>query len=57
MKTLVHYQLNRWHIAIEFKLADLWIGAFYKKAFTAFDLWVCLLPCLPIHITIYAPER
>ncbi len=52
------------HIKLEFKLQDLWIGAFWKKdLFTEHycsigyirryyvDLWICLLPCLPIHLT------
>lgn len=41
---------------IEFKLADMWIGAFWKVAglpsgfIRRYDVWVCLLPCLPLHI-------
>ena len=37
-----------WHrgrLSLEFKRADLWVGAFY----TDDDVWVCVLPCLPIH--------
>ena len=48
---------------IEFKLQDLWIGAFWKTELaTEFedaerygyhrtDLWICILPTLPIHLT------
>jgi hypothetical protein len=51
---------------IEFKLADLWVGAFWKRALeecvetegdeavmvTAprVDVWICLVPMLPLHI-------
>jgi hypothetical protein len=50
---------DRW-IAIDFKLADLWIGAFWDHrsanystlrghCIEEFHLWICLLPCFPIH--------
>ncbi len=28
---------------------DLWVGAYWKKHRGTFELWVCLLPCLPIY--------
>lgn len=55
-------------IRLEFKLADFWIGAFWRRdkkvvelvdesdlhvhgeEVNYFHLWICLLPCLPIHI-------
>ena len=37
---------------LEFKLHDMWIGAYWRRSrcgrFT--DVWLCLVPCLPIHI-------
>jgi hypothetical protein len=42
-RTLPHFRL-RWRI--EFKAADLWIGAFW----TQHEAWLCLLPCLPLHL-------
>ena len=40
-------------ISIEFRLQDMWIGAFWRKdsAYQRYYLWICLLPCLPILIT------
>ncbi len=37
---------------LEFKLQDLWIGAFWKRDHTNSiqHLWICLVPCLPLHI-------
>lgn len=35
----------RW-VRLEFKLQDLWIGAYW----TDDELWVCPIPCFPIHI-------
>lgn len=46
----------------EWKLADLWMGVFWKTSTMPIrgehvpmqtDIWVCLLPCVPLHITIH----
>lgn len=46
------------HARFEWKLADFWVGVFWKRAATSTDIWICLLPCVPLHITISysAPE-
>lgn len=46
-------------IKVEYKLQDMWIGLFWKteycktdggdKPFVT-DIWICLIPCFPIHI-------
>lgn len=44
----------------EFKPADCWIGLFWKcsrpstfwQAGRPFELWICLVPMLPLHITV-----
>ncbi len=54
-------------IGIEFKPQDLWIGIYFKfwnasvfpyakdnnfiDKYKYYELFVCLLPCLPIHIS------
>lgn len=40
-----------WRCALEWKLQDFWIGAFWKRQGNCIDLWVCLLPCVPLHIS------
>lgn len=42
----------------EFKLPDLWIGAFWKREqawsrypWDRIHLWVCVVPCFPFHIS------
>lgn len=50
------------YVRFEFKLQDMWVGTYWKrvncstddgiKPFTT-DIWICILPCLPIHITIW----
>lgn len=43
--------------SIEWKPQDLWVGAFWRKTkfdrHTGYDIWVCLIPCLPIHVWWY----
>ena len=54
--------LTRWFYAdkafsyrLEFNIADAWIGAYWSGRSlvgnnAGWDLWICLLPCLPLHI-------
>lgn len=54
MKTLISKQVKNVTVALEFKLQDLWVGAFWhrKRSILGSEqhIWICLLPCLPIHI-------
>lgn len=45
--------MHRISIQLEFKLADLWIGLFWKHQALTLHLWICLLPTLPIHVVIH----
>lgn len=42
--------LLSWRWCIEFKLEDFWIGFFWKRSGTFFDLWICAVPCVPLHV-------
>lgn len=46
-----------WHL--EFKLQDMWVGAFWKTQGHCLDIWLCVIPCIPIHITVlyHDPEQ
>lgn len=35
----------------EWKLEDLWVGAFWKRTGGTIDLWLCLIPCVPLHVS------
>lgn len=35
---------------VEWKPEDLWVGVFWRRTGNRLDVWVCLLPCLPIHL-------
>lgn len=41
----------------EFKKQDLWIGAFWKTDRNGWNIWICLLPCLPLHISGLFKDR
>jgi hypothetical protein len=77
-----HWQLNPRRQRVEFKLADMWIGLFWKFSYPKkrahrlyvtirlkngeqieaqrchiqqakrLDLWICLIPTLPLHIIL-----
>ena len=38
-----------WGINLEFKLQDMWIGLYWKNSREDIDIWLCLIPCFPIH--------
>lgn len=37
-------------VALEWKLEDLWVGAFWNGDRDECTLWLCILPCLPIRL-------
>lgn len=49
----------------EFKLEDFWVGVYWKKStfvdgstvcvYKRLDIWLCILPCFPLHITWARP--
>lgn len=48
------FPVKRWFCRIEWKPQDLWVGVFWKRqtgyrGLPSLDVWVCLLPMLPIH--------
>ena len=46
-----------WHVCLEFKIHDLWVGAFWKQDGRCIDVWLCLVPTLPIHISWWSLSR
>lgn len=42
----------------EFKLPDMWVGAFWKRSESAHgdtrtDVWLCAVPCVPLHVMVF----
>lgn len=56
---------RRWKIKLERKAADCWIGVYWRSETVSvlttpiprkkLDVWVCVLPMLPLHISMRAP--
>jgi hypothetical protein len=41
----------------EFKRADLWVGAFWKRdELGVLEVWICFVPMVPLHL-IVSPLR
>lgn len=59
MSWLMSSRITR--LRVEWKVQDLWVGVFWKTGYATTDngqepfwtdIWVCLLPCLPFHVTV-----
>lgn len=49
-------------LRFEFKLEDFWIGAFWRVQNVAagrkfIDVWICFVPCFPLHIELERFDR
>ncbi len=48
------------HICLEVKWADCWVGVFWRRTkvlgYWKWDVWVCLLPCVPLHLWWLRPR-
>ncbi len=54
MKTIWSYELGTlMKVSLEWKLQDLWIGAYWDNRTYIFHLWICIIPCVPIHIELF----
>lgn len=36
----------------QFEPRDLWVGLFWQRTEVAFHLYICVIPLVPLHITI-----
>jgi hypothetical protein len=46
-------EMRDWNLQLEWKPQDAWIGAFWRRDGNCLDLWVCVLPCLPLHFSCW----
>jgi hypothetical protein len=46
--------INRPRLIVQwqFEPRDLWIGVFWRRTAIAWHLYVCVIPLLPLHVTI-----
>ncbi len=54
-----HLVFDGWRWQFEWQPQDLWVGAFWKRIGNCWDLWICALPCVPLHISwwYHDPEQ
>jgi len=45
------FRLVGWHAELEWQPRDVWVGLYWKRIGHCVDAWICLLPCLPLHIS------
>jgi len=45
-----HWALGQSGVALEYKLADCWVGWYWRVSGRTVDVWLCLVPCLPVHV-------
>jgi len=45
--------IDRPNLKVQFQLEfrDLWIGLFWRETEIAWHFYICLVPCIPLHIT------
>ena len=51
--------VGRWLVILrlEWKPQDLWVGAFWRTSRGRLDVWVCPLPMVPVHLSLWFPTR
>jgi hypothetical protein len=42
----------RLKVQVQFEWKDLWVGAFARRSQVGLHIYICLIPCFPIHVTI-----
>lgn len=62
MKRIFRLDFGQFKVGLEFKLPDMWVGLFWKTSpntmhGTTLDVWLCLLPTLPIHFEWHGDKR
>lgn len=40
---------RRWFARFEWKPQDCWVGVFWKRTDRTLDVWVCVVPMVPLH--------
>ncbi len=43
-------------VQLQWEPRDLWVGLFWRRTDIALHLYVCLVPLVPLHVTIWWPR-
>ena len=39
-------------VQFQFEPRDIWVGVFWRKTDIAIHVYACLLPCVPLHVSV-----
>ncbi len=42
---------------LKFEPRDLWIGVYWDRSPVRLDVYICVVPCFPLHIRIYRESK
>lgn len=45
--------MRDWNLQIIFEPRDAWIGVYWNRIGNAMDVYICLLPFLPLHFSCW----
>jgi hypothetical protein len=48
--SVVVWLLRPERVSLEWKPQDIWVGTFWRNGPDRLDVWVCLIPCVPLHV-------
>ena len=51
--TTKRLKFDGWSCRLEWKIQDMWIGAYWATGGHCLDVWLCILPCVPIHFSAW----
>lgn len=46
-------RFDGWSVRLQWRPRDLWVGVYWVTDGHCLDAWVCLLPCLPVHVSAW----
>lgn len=41
------------NVSLKFEPRDLWIGVYWNRPYWGLEVYICIVPCLPIKLTWY----
>lgn len=44
--------MQRVDISIKINWHDIWIGLYWNETDNALHIYVCIIPCIPVHVSL-----
>lgn len=42
-----------WNLQLEWNPRDCWIGVYWQREGNCVDVWICIIPMLPLHFSCW----